>query len=174
MKLSDYVAAARSTAIYANRGKNPVYPILGLLGEVRELVEKIDEKNLPDAALELGDVVWYLVAFCDELGLDAERTLASSFEKKTEPSDDPRQLAVGLLLSIAGAAEVIKKVVGRGEPMTEKRTQTLFVTIQEVGSLMKLLASLLGTSIEEAMAANASKLLSRKERGVLKGDGDHR
>lgn len=44
MKLTDfdkYQKKALSTAVYPNRGKNFVYPTLGLVGEAGEVAEKI-------------------------------------------------------------------------------------------------------------------------------------
>ena len=85
MKLSfeEYQRAARATALYPKRLSNLEYPTLGLAGEAGEvanIVKKIqrdfggeitDEtrRKLKD---ELGDVLWYISACADELGLALE------------------------------------------------------------------------------------------------------
>jgi NTP pyrophosphatase (non-canonical NTP hydrolase) len=80
MDFTTYQRKARSTAVYPRRGKNPIYPTLGLAGETGEVAEKVkkmirdDRGRLTDArrqelAHELGDVLWYLANLTAELGL---------------------------------------------------------------------------------------------------------
>lgn len=80
MEFSDYQEAASKTALYPNRLNNLEYPTLGLTGEAGEVanvVKKIQrdfDGELTDeirARLkdELGDVLWYISACADELGL---------------------------------------------------------------------------------------------------------
>ncbi len=82
MKLyfEEYKSNPKHTAIYPNRLKNLEYPTLGLTGEAGEvanIVKKIQRDfggeitdeirtKLKD---ELGDVLWYISACADELGL---------------------------------------------------------------------------------------------------------
>jgi NTP pyrophosphatase (non-canonical NTP hydrolase) len=80
MNFEEYQSEARNTAHYPNRLKNLEYPTLGLAGEAGEvanIVKKVqrdfsgtvtDEtrQKLKD---ELGDVLWYISACADELGL---------------------------------------------------------------------------------------------------------
>lgn len=80
MDFQDYQTACRKTAIYPNQGNNLIYPVLGLVGESGEVAEAVkklirDQKNeLTDEyrlriAREMGDVLWYLSALSDELGI---------------------------------------------------------------------------------------------------------
>ena len=92
MKFEEYQTAARQTALYPNRLSNLEYPTLGLAGEAGEvanLVKKIqrdfggettDEMRakLKD---ELGDVLWYISACADELGLTLEQIAQFNVEK---------------------------------------------------------------------------------------------
>lgn len=80
MNFTDYQNAAGLTALYPNRLNNLEYPTLGLTGEAGEVanvVKKIQRDfggqmndeirdRLKD---ELGDVLWYISACADELGL---------------------------------------------------------------------------------------------------------
>ena len=80
MKFEEYQEAARRTALYPNRLKNLEYPTLGLTGEAGEVAnivkkfqrdfggEITDEIRLK-LKDELGDVLWYISACADELGL---------------------------------------------------------------------------------------------------------
>ena len=83
MNFEEYQAEAKQTALYPNRLKNLEYPTLGLAGEAGEvanIVKKIQRDSggvitdeirgkLKD---ELGDVLWYVSACADELGLTLE------------------------------------------------------------------------------------------------------
>ena len=84
MDFDSYQRKSRKTAIYPNKGKNFVYPTLGLAGESGEVAEKIkklirDKKgkiSAPDKqelAKELGDVLWYLANLATEFGLSLEQ-----------------------------------------------------------------------------------------------------
>ena len=80
MKFEDYQSEASQTALYPRRLENLEYPTLGLAGEAGEvanIVKKIQRDHcgvvtddvrdkLKD---ELGDVLWYISACADELGL---------------------------------------------------------------------------------------------------------
>ena len=57
-----------------------MYYVLGMAGEMGEFQEKIkklfrDKKGVPtfeiskDLAYEIGDILWYMARFCDELGI---------------------------------------------------------------------------------------------------------
>ncbi len=78
--LDDYQVTTRETAAYpAIEGSRYLYPVLGLAGEVGELVNKVkkvfrdeggvltDDKRA-ELADELGDCFWYLARVADELG----------------------------------------------------------------------------------------------------------
>jgi NTP pyrophosphatase (non-canonical NTP hydrolase) len=94
MKLSfeDYQQQAKQTALYPNRLRNLEYPTLGLAGEAGEVanvVKKIQRDfggvvtdeiraKLKD---ELGDVLWYISACADELGLTLAEIAEFNVEK---------------------------------------------------------------------------------------------
>lgn len=90
-----YQSEARKTAIYPDRGKNIVYPTLGLNGEAGEVAEKV-KKLIRDGgsmyslefqdqvAEELGDVLWYVAAICDELGLSMANVAKKNLEKLSD------------------------------------------------------------------------------------------
>ena len=73
MTFDEYQEFARSTAIYPEECK-VTYPTLGLCGEAGEVAEKVkknirDGKSLDGVGLELGDVLWYISALADDLGV---------------------------------------------------------------------------------------------------------
>jgi NTP pyrophosphatase (non-canonical NTP hydrolase) len=92
MKFEEYQMEAKQTALYPNRLKNLEYPTLGLAGEAGEvanIVKKIQRDHggvitddtrtkLKD---ELGDVLWYISACADELGLTLTEIAEYNVEK---------------------------------------------------------------------------------------------
>src|SRR5579859_2164722 len=82
--LDEYKISALKTVTYPDYKSNPIYPTLGLCGEVGEVAEKVkklwrddgmtDAKvyhkdDIQELAKELGDVLWYIAALSEELGL---------------------------------------------------------------------------------------------------------
>ena len=90
--INAYQAAARRTAAYPNVGANPVYPTLGLSGEVGEVADKVkkvlrdrggvfDDPTREAIKLELGDVLWYVAQLASELGYDLEEVATANLDK---------------------------------------------------------------------------------------------
>lgn len=80
MNFEEYQTEARKTALYPRRMENLEYPTLGLTGEAGEvanIVKKIqrdhggiiNDETRGKLLDELGDVLWYISACADELGL---------------------------------------------------------------------------------------------------------
>ena len=91
MDLNDYQAAARRTAIYAERHR-VIYPALGLASEAGEVAGKIkkvlrdhggDFARVPTGALkdELGDVLWYVAVLAGDLGLSLDQIASDNLAK---------------------------------------------------------------------------------------------
>lgn len=91
-----YSKAAWETAIYPSKGRNVIYPALGLVGEAGEVSEKVkkawrrrryisclhQEIGLRNSvAKELGDVLWYINALAVEFGLSLEEIALANLEK---------------------------------------------------------------------------------------------
>lgn len=92
MTFEEYQSEASQTALYPRRLDNLEYPTLGLAGEAGEvanIVKKIQRDHggvLTDdtrAKLkdELGDVLWYISACADELGLTLDEIAGFNVEK---------------------------------------------------------------------------------------------
>jgi NTP pyrophosphatase (non-canonical NTP hydrolase) len=97
MKLTfeEYQRQASETALYPKRLQNLEYPTLGLAGEAGEvanIVKKIQRdfggKLTEEIRLklkdELGDVLWYISACADELGLTLEQIAEFNVKKLAE------------------------------------------------------------------------------------------
>ncbi len=80
MKFEEYQSEASKTALYPRRLSNLEYPTLGLAGEAGEVANIVKKIQRDHAGVitdetrgklldELGDVLWYISACADELGL---------------------------------------------------------------------------------------------------------
>ncbi|PIP86900.1 hypothetical protein COW81_03160 [Candidatus Campbellbacteria bacterium CG22_combo_CG10-13_8_21_14_all_36_13] len=92
MNFKEYQKKSRETALYPNKGKNFIYPTLGLVGEAGEIAEKIkkvirdnegkiDKERREELKKELGDVLWYLAQISTELKLDLDDIAKLNIEK---------------------------------------------------------------------------------------------
>jgi len=82
MELSEYQAAAAATAVYPRANKMGLYyTALGLAGEVGELCNKtkkilrddegqVSEQRWNNLRAELGDILWYLASYANEMGVE--------------------------------------------------------------------------------------------------------
>ena len=91
MNFNEYQKLARSTAIYPKESK-VIYPALGLCGEAGEVAEKIkkhirDGRSLEGVGLELGDVLWYISALADDLGVTLEEIAQANVDKLQSRKD---------------------------------------------------------------------------------------
>jgi NTP pyrophosphatase (non-canonical NTP hydrolase) len=97
MQIKHYQEKALETAVYPNRGSNLAYAIIGLVGEAGELANKLKKimrdkhsvvtrEDRDSLASELGDVLWYVAAVADEIGIPlseiAEENLGKLYSRK--------------------------------------------------------------------------------------------
>ncbi len=79
MDMNEYQYRAGTTALYPNRGRNLVYPTLGLVGEAGEIANRVKKIQRDDGgvlteerraiiAKELGDTLWYVSQVAHEIG----------------------------------------------------------------------------------------------------------
>ncbi len=80
MTFEEYQDQAKTTALYPRRLSNLEYPTLGLAGEAGEVANVVKKIQRDHAGVitddtraklkdELGDVLWYISACADELGM---------------------------------------------------------------------------------------------------------
>lgn len=91
MNFDDYMRETTTTAVYPNKGNNIFYPALGLgeAGEIQNQVKKImrddggvitEERRL-NLMKELGDLLWYVGAMCNELGVSMDTVAQMNLAK---------------------------------------------------------------------------------------------
>ena len=94
----DLDTLVKQTAIYPRQGHNLLYPVLGLCGESGEVAEKVkklirDNDGImtdnfkTELAKELGDVLWYVSAVAQEIGLSSEHVMNAVKTKLLDRKD---------------------------------------------------------------------------------------
>ena len=93
MNLREYQQQALTTATATgDEFKDLLHWVLGISGEAGEVAEKIkkiirdkdgeiSEADKQELAKEIGDVLWYLAAFSDHLGLDLQDVAQANLDK---------------------------------------------------------------------------------------------
>lgn len=92
MNFSAYQQQSRKTAIYPQRGKNFIYPVLGLVGEAGEIANKVKKIHRDDGgkithekreelAGELGDILWYMAQIATEFKLSLDKVATANLTK---------------------------------------------------------------------------------------------
>lgn len=92
MNFEEYQKEASATALYPRRLSNIEYATLGLAGEAGEVANIVKKIQRDHAGVlnddirgklkdELGDVLWYISACADELGLTLDEIAAFNVQK---------------------------------------------------------------------------------------------
>lgn len=192
MNYNEYQTLAATTAIY----KNPIiYPSLGILNELEELMSKMidffsDSKPgfLDELLYELGDVFWYVANLSREVGIDLSDLfndknpsylclLKTVKDLKDGSNNEDILMGISAILWMpVGKIQGIAKKILRDGPdyLTEEKKEVIVSSLSGLCDLLMVICNVFGLNIEKAMEMNIDKLSSRKERGVITGDGDHR
>lgn len=166
MNFSEYTDFTDTTAVYPDPATDLTYPTLGLVDEVAELYTATE----PNIIKELGDVCYYLARLNRAMNLN----LVSVIDQNNKKANLLEQELVELLVVDAGyVAGRVKKYI-RGDYNRYQLCTAVYPYIVGMISTVDAVAKLRNLTAEDVMQINKDKLTSRKERGVLKGDGDNR
>lgn len=186
--LDGYLEMVGKTAVYpeATEGtlRSLAYVTAGLASETAELLEKVVDPSTGVTATqaELGDVSWYFVSAHRELGLDATPVLRSAV-LGIRDVDSPGK--VGLLSALDSVSWVVasagrvsglfkKAIRDDAGALTCERRDRLEAELENLIAQWVFVHLALGLDCEQTLRLNAEKLLDRKDRGVIAGDGDNR
>lgn len=183
----EYVEFTRTTASYPS-GVALEYLVYGLADEAIEFY--LEPLHSTNKLKELGDVMWYVARFCDELsGMDDPEMAAFTFQAVADKAlgealGNEEQSDVVLceerMLKAAGQALGAMKRVYRGDYIRGNATMTSVLKNVVVSAMYfaKYHNKQQGLSTAErwldVLRMNQEKLQSRLERGVIKGEGDER
>jgi len=185
MFLDHYQEQARSTAIYPQEVEI-LYPTLGLADEFGELVEKI-HLDLPRAAKEMGDILWYIANLAWDLNLNlsaavsrlgAPATRFTNFQQWTDENrqgftvPDPCDF---MTIKIGAICGLVKKLYRDDNSiLTDERRGLIATNLAWTLAGVSVLSTQYGFLLTDIAEQNLHKLASRQERGTLHGDGDER
>lgn len=180
MQIHEYFTVARSTAIYPD-GAKFYYPTFGLIGECAELNRTF---NYNDSLKEAGDCFWYIVNCVLDAGFNygdwvdrlTRGQRADNFTELTSLAlQNHRLTRIVCLQSLGVLAGIAKKALrdNYGQIQDHKRDIYLDGVVEITLKVMEH-CHIYGINIDDVVKANKDKLASRKERGVLQGDGDNR
>jgi hypothetical protein len=167
---SDYQQQAVLTALLPLNRLD--YFILGLVGELAELLSTHGHMTVEDFYDEAGDCRWYFSLILlyfnttdDPIALFSDLTTHRSLNFRSDMKDC---LAVASRL-----CNIIKKPLRPGdEGITPDRLRKIYLTTLEA---YEIFCETIGSQhFDEIGNRNLQKLNSRQQRGTLTGDGDHR
>lgn len=159
LTLDEYQTRALSTAKFPAEAAS-LYPLLGLVGEVGEVCEKVlaAVQSVPDTGSVLGQTFKHILESAARTGKMAET------EKKRVRGDGG-----GVPLSefdyqwLAGATKSVQS--GRSDILKEAGDVTWYLAASVAG---------FGAKLAAVAQVNLDKLADRARRGVIKGSGDNR
>lgn len=175
MNLSEYQKFTASVAIYpkTDRRQTKEYLILGLLGELGEVLDKRkkairDNVDNTEAILdELGDVLWYTSELANfyEINLDS---LHWSDGVKTIGEEDINQHLIDTLSRTAESLSILN--LDSFNCIIERVLGRVFADVSTVSLAIRREDFYYDDIIER----NVAKLTARKAKGTLSGSGDNR
>jgi len=188
MNSREFQNIARTTAVYLEKPSNAmIYPLLGLVGECGEVAEKIKkllrdcdgqmtEERSSSILAELGDCCWYVANVCSDANIDLQLMydMRGSF-KYAAKSMNIVQLTLHMNIIASEIARVLAERYYDCDGHNKYRDlHSIHNNISKILICIEELSKRLSSGLADVYEANINKLLDRKNRGVIKGDGDNR
>lgn len=172
MNFLKYEEIVIGSMVYPNQGNNLAYPVLGLVEETGEIVEKIDFLDKQGLKKEMGDVIWYMTAFCYELNCNFDKFES---DMKYIPQLKTQAILQNVGDIISKIASIVKKTMrDSGGVITVDNKGKLEILIQQIINLFNTLSLNQKFTIYDVLELNANKIIDRKNRNVVHGSGDDR
>ena len=178
MKLRTYQIKAHSSADY---GHNPIYPRLGLVGEVGELCNKLKKiirdnggmftpDKLEAVSFEIGDILWY-VAEC--LTVDGEAFKVSFDEVKCNSFHQLQACLVDK--PIISWTKNIEYIIAASSHVYSN-TDPVYRCAKCIELVIRIadLCINFNLNLDKIATDNLKKLENRVDNDTVKGDGDNR
>lgn len=188
LTINEYQKRAWSTAVYNDKGNNLEYICLGLggeSGEIQEYLKKTLHRNQSNNTVhlkgEFGDLLWYLAGAASECKLQLAKALNATLTRKIETFGDFQQFVCEYYYRFGTSAGSIALHLNRHVAKLQEcldtfrpGNETPYPHIFRCFEWLTVLCHIYCFSLEDVALYNLEKLASRKERGVLKGEGDNR
>ena len=173
----DYINFTKTTAVYPKE-KELEYLVFGVFDEVNELLSKVAVWYTAEDRLdELGDVCWYMARLFDCLGveptIEESLPIRQTYVISEREFETTQKKVVALFRCMAKFCGFLKKFIRDGNDakmgMATDELVVLYALVHDIPSHIKN-----GESLQTVLQRNVEKLSDRKDRGVIKGDGDNR
>lgn len=145
------------------------YPILGLVDEVGEFVDKALDNDFCSA--ELGDTCFYLARVASHIGVEMMPRYSRPLLDDDAASDAAADSILRLIPETAKLAGAMKKVYRGDSGADERLIDVAFNAISEIALCIEKVEDVLGVDVK---FMNVEKLDDRLARNVIKGSGDNR
>jgi len=173
LNYNEYQLATTITDIRPQQGElniRLVCSVLGLIEELEELDiismvtedEKVIFDDIEGVKSEVGDCLYYIAS----IGIETDITMKELTERPLKPNAGDISIAKLLKKTIRDYPEMILSDLGMPKIYREPLHDYLAWNVQLVLPMY--------VNIEEAMEYNIKKLLDRKMKNTIKGDGDKR
>ncbi|MCP4365405.1 MAG: hypothetical protein GY800_08935 [Planctomycetes bacterium] len=164
--LADYQREAHKTMF--PQCENSFYLTMLMLEEVGELAGKFAKRKRGDDGLngiqfnrlvlhELGDIAWGLVEYAHIFGIDLDGSCFHMSEYQ-----------------VMSKRNIDRQIIDLSSHVLDFIKSPVHDTLDNAIGSIACIANEYDISIQEVLAMNIKKLSSRKERGVIGGDGDER
>lgn len=129
---------------------------------------------------EIGDVFWYMAMSCFETGIDMMDVFTRAY---LNADDDPstvnlHELMIDIAVDSGKVLGTVKKIMrndsARLDNVTVEVVDRIRLNMMAMAVHIVAVTMILGLNIIEIAERNIKKLEDRKDRGVIKGDGDKR
>lgn len=179
MTFNEYQIKAQKTDIrqhYGQLNRRLVLSSWGLCEETEELLNTYSAWDyLTNESLvvkEAGDCLWYVQSILWELHIGELHVYTKKIQQLDKRSLYDEIFINGIVAKIQQELKKLHRDDG-GYLSTERRERFLSLFSSYLVKLEAILFDV-GSNLTEAMDINIEKLYSRKERGVIQGDGDNR
>ena len=163
LTFSNYQAQSYKTAIYPESAKF-IYPILGLIGEVGEVAEKVRDALFPAGKpRDWDDTSMFLKKIYHSLD-DVTKTCLETGTLSKIVRDKNKELP----------KEFVQALREKVESISQEQINKISPELGDIGWFLSTSAGDINIKLGYIFQCNLDKLAKRKEKGTLSGSGDLR
>jgi len=179
MWLNNYQTSAHTTALYPVEFAS-AYCFMKLQGEIGELTEKICLGNSPRDLIhhEIGDCLWYVAEIATNISVRLVDIIhPRDYDYKEEARWSTHQLDQYLHVLCINSGKLNEaqgKILRKTKSFDYCDKNLIISCLKNIIEVLTRVAQYYNSSLEEIATLNLEKLFSRRDRGVLIGEGDKR
>jgi len=180
-----YQKFVNKTAFFprSTQGRNISYLVMGIVEEVGEIYEFILKKQklkdtdnylneyvITQIIKELGDLVWYVTAICNEMSFPLERLMQYTKVKLENNVNHS-----SLLLYLGDLSGAVKKMIRDDkEIITEEKSNLIITNLCYILVYVLQICKNNQVKFKTVLEVNMNKIKNRMKNGTLQGSGNDR